>query len=67
MRKYDWADTLARQVAADFGADLADRHQLELVAARLRLCRQEGIGIGLDQARDALNKAKEKRAEEESR
>lgn len=61
MRKHDWADTLARQIAADFGADLADHTQLELVAARLRVARQEGIGIGLDQARKAIAPKEEKK------
>lgn len=55
MRKHDWADELARQIAADFGGPAAaDRTRLGLVAARLRVVRQEGIGEGLDQAKNAI-------------
>jgi hypothetical protein len=54
MRKHDWADELARKIAFDLGADSAERRHLELVAARLRLVKQEGIGEGLDQATAAI-------------
>jgi hypothetical protein len=56
MRKHDWADELARQIATDFGVPnpLGDRRRYDLVAARLRVVKQEGIGEGLDQARDAV-------------
>jgi hypothetical protein len=63
MRKHDWADELARQIAADFGSrpwtydgnvEVPDELSLNLVAARLRIIRHEGVGDGLDQARDAI-------------
>ena len=53
MRKHDWADALARQIAVDFGVR-SERLRYDLVAARLRLVREEGVGIGLDQMREAL-------------
>ena len=53
MRKHDWADALARQIAADYGVR-SERLRYDLVAARLRLVREEGVGIGLDQMREAL-------------
>jgi len=56
MRKHDWADTLARQIGADFGARSVSAMRFDLVAIRLRIVRQEGIGEGLDQARDAVAK-----------
>jgi hypothetical protein len=53
MRKHDWADELARQIAADFGVR-ADGPHYDLVAARLRVVRQEGIGIGIEECRKAI-------------
>ncbi len=54
MRKHDWADDLAKRIAFDLGADSAERRQLELVAARLRVVKQEGVGEGIDQAKSAV-------------
>lgn len=54
----DWADELARKIADDlgvYGPDPSEPDRLSLVAARLRLLRQEGIGIGLDQASKAIS------------
>ena len=58
MRKYDWADALARQIATDLGTPnpIGDRTRYDLVAARLRVVKQEGIGEGLDQAKEAVAK-----------
>jgi hypothetical protein len=53
MRKHDWADALARQIAGDYGVK-SDRLQYDLVAARLRVVRQEGIGEGIDQCKKAI-------------
>ena len=56
MKKHDWADELARKIANDFGAN-PNRLRFDLVAARLRVVRQEGMGIGLDQAREVVSGA----------
>jgi hypothetical protein len=53
----DWADKLAREIAKDLGAD--DRQwssalRLQVVAAKLRLVQHNGIGIGVDRAKDAI-------------
>ena len=53
MRKHDWADALAREIASDLGAK-PDKDRLDLVAARLKLSRQIGVAVGLDQARKAI-------------
>lgn len=57
MRKHDWADALARVIATDFGMS-SDRLRLDLVAARLRVVREEGVGEGLDQAKKAISPEK---------
>jgi hypothetical protein len=57
MRKHDWADELAQQIARDFDVPGQPRERLDLVAARLRVVRQEGIGIGIDQAKIEALKA----------
>jgi hypothetical protein len=56
MRKHDWADELARQIATDFGCPnpIGDRRRYDLVAARLRVVRQEGVGEGIDEAKGAI-------------
>jgi hypothetical protein len=53
MRKHDWADTMARQIAADYGVQ-SDRLKYDLVAARLHVVRQEGIGEGIEQCKKAV-------------
>ena len=53
MRKHDWADALAREIASDLGAK-PDKDRLDLVAARLKIVRQTGVVEGIDQARKAI-------------
>ena len=56
MRKHDWADALARVIATDFGAS-PDRLRFDLVAARLRVVRQEGVSEGIDKTGKAVDAA----------
>jgi hypothetical protein len=53
MRKHDWADELARTIAHDLNV-FPDKRRFDLIAARLRVVREEGVGEGLDQARKVI-------------
>jgi len=57
MRKHDWADELARQIARDFNVpvNLENHIKLDLVAARLRVVRQEGVGDGIKETGKAVD------------
>ena len=55
-RKRDWAETLARLIISEVQGTLDAEHREQLLVARLRLVRQEGIGIGIEQVREALKR-----------
>lgn len=49
----DWADDLAAQIAADMGARPTEL-EADIVAAKLRFLRHQGVGEGIQQCRAAL-------------
>jgi|HubBroStandDraft_1064217.scaffolds.fasta_scaffold57781_3 hypothetical protein len=53
-QRKDWAILLAEQIERDIQGIFNPQHRIELVALRLRLVRQEGIGEGIRQVEEAM-------------
>jgi hypothetical protein len=60
MTEADWATDLANTICADvMGRRGTVKQTVDLIAARLRVLRNEGVGEGLAQAREAVALQKE--------